>query len=212
MSYEKIVLYVDSRFLSPYAMSVFVTLTEKKIPFQIEKIDLSKRENLLPGYVKLSLTRRVPTLIHGGFQLTESSAITEYLDEQYPPPDYPGVYPVEINSKATARQVQAWIRSDLSSLRQERSTEVVFIRKCDSALTESAQTDADKLIDIADSLVKNGSPNIFGDWCLADTDLALMLSRLVHNGDDVPTKLIDYARYQWERPSVQLWVNQVQAL
>jgi Glutathione S-transferase, C-terminal domain len=37
------------------------------------------------------------------------------------------------------------------------------------------------------------------NWCIGETDLALMLSRLVRNGDDVPEKLARYANQQWQR-------------
>jgi len=36
-----------------------------------------------------------------------------------------------------------------------------------------------------------------------------MLNRLVLNGDNVPASLRDYAKAQWERASVQAWVNLV---
>ena len=46
-----------------------------------------------------------------------------------------------------------------------------------------------------------------GEWCIADTDLAMMLMRLVHHGDDVPERLASYARAQWQRPAVQKWLQ-----
>jgi glutathione S-transferase len=139
--------------------------------------------------------------------LSESSAISEYLEELYPAPDYPNVYPQEIHLKARARQIQAWIRSDFNAIREERSTEVVFIKSTDKPLSEAARSDAERLFNAADILLKTGSSNLFDDWCVADTDLALMINRLVLNGDDVPEKLTDYAQYQWKRQSVKLWVN-----
>jgi glutathione S-transferase len=42
-------------------------------------------------------------------------------------------------------------------------------------------------------------------WSIADVDLALMLNRLVLNGDPVPARLADYARRQWELPAVREW-------
>jgi glutathione S-transferase len=205
MSKEKFILYVDSQFLSPYAMSVFVTLKEKGIPFEIEKIDLKANENNQPGYANISLTQRVPTLTHDDFHLSESSAISEYLDELYPAP---GAYPKDTQLKARARQIQAWIRSDFLSIREERSTECVFCKPNNKPLSAAALADAARLFAAAGNLIKNNTRNLFNDWCIADTDLALMLNRLVLNGDDVPMKLKDYARYQWQRPSVQLWINQ----
>ena len=209
---ENIILYVDSRLISPYAMSVFVTLTEKNLPFQIRKVNLAEKENLESEYANLSLTQRVPTLVHGEFHLSESSAISEYLDELYPAPDYSIVYPGDIQLKARARQIQAWIRSDFLAIREERSTEVVFGRPISKPLSKASQLDAAKLFAAADKLIKEKVPNLFDDWCIADTDLALMLNRLILNGDYVPEKLVNYARYQWERPSVRLWVNRERSL
>lgn len=77
-------LYVDAQFTSPYAMSCFVTLREKGIEFEMSTLDLGKLENQTSDYARLSLTQRVPTLVHGGFALSESSAITEYLEEVFP--------------------------------------------------------------------------------------------------------------------------------
>jgi len=193
-------------------MSAFVTLVEKNIPFQIRKIDLEKKENLKPDYAKISITQRVPTLTHGDFHLSESSVISEFLDELYPEPDYSTVYPRDIRLKARARQIQAWIRSDFMPIREERSTEVVFCRPTRTPLSEAAKIDTAKLFAAADTLIKDGAVNLFGDWCIADTDLALMLNRLVLNGDDVPEKLKRYAHNHWKRPSVQLWVNQDRSL
>lgn len=209
---EKFILYTDSRFISPYAMSVFVTLTEKKIPFQVKKVNLEAGENLQPGYSDLSLTQRVPTLIHGDFYLSESSAITEYLDDLYPAPGYPVVYPAETTLKARARQVQAWIRSDFLAIREERPTEVIFGKPSDKPLSDAAKTETRKLFAASDNLLKIGGMNLFDGWCIADMDLALMLNRLVLNGDDVPEKLTAYAQHQWKRPSVQLWVNRKRSL
>ncbi|MCA3783732.1 MAG: glutathione S-transferase, partial [Burkholderia sp.] len=49
--------------------------------------------------------------------------------------------------------------------------------------------------------------HLFGEWSIADVDLAVMLNRLVLNDDPVPQRLADYARGQWERASVQRWVK-----
>ncbi len=46
---------------------------------------------------------------------------------------------------------------------------------------------------MAEHLLALGQPNLFGEWCIADTDLALMINRLVLHGDEVPERLVDYA-------------------
>lgn len=193
MEQSNLRLYVDAQFASPYAMSAFVALSEKGLSFEVTIVNLAAKENQEPSFAGKSLTRRVPTLQHGDFFLSESSAITEYIDEMYP-----GValYPTERRSKARARQVQAWVRSDLMPLRQERSTEVVFYGSKEKPLTAAAQEAAEKLIFAADALLPADAENLFGQWSIVDVDLALMLNRLALHGDPLPERLAAYARRQ----------------
>jgi glutathione S-transferase len=199
-------LYVDSQYTSPYAMSVFVGLKEKRIPFDVRTVDLEQAANHTDEYATQSLTERVPTLVDGEFALSESSAITEYLDEVYPGT---ALYPSDPKAKARARQVQAWLRSDLMPIRQERSTNVVFYQPSQQPLSPTAEVAARKLFKAAETLLAHNGEHLFGSWSIADVDLALMLNRLILNGDAVPSKLAGYARRQWQRSSVQEWVNQV---
>ena len=198
-------LYVDAQYASPYAMTAFVALQEKAVPFRMETIDLGNGENRNPNYAATSLTQRVPTLVDGDFALSESSAITEYLHETRP-----GIplYPSDARERAKARQVQAWLRSDLMPIRQERSTEVVFYGRSGEPLSPAAKAAAERLFTAAEALLPPGRENLFDSWCIADIDLALMLNRLVMHGDYVPKHLGSYAQRQWERPSVQLWATQ----
>lgn len=186
-------------------MSAFVALHEKGLPFEIATVDLAARENQTTSFAGMSLTRRVPTFLHGDFSLSESSAITEYIDELFPSTP---LYPVDLRTRARARQVQAWLRSDLMPIRQERSTEVVFYGAKRPPLSAAARESAQKLFAAAESLLPRGAENICGQWTIADVDLALMLNRLILNGDSVPERLVAYAKQQWLRPTVQLWVNQ----
>jgi glutathione S-transferase len=197
-------LYVDAQYASPYAMSVFVGLKEKGIPFDMQALDLGAGANRTADYAATSLTQRVPTLVEGDFHLSESSAITEYLDEMYPGT---ALYPTAPKAKARARQIQAWLRSDLLPLRQERSTEVLFYRRSDAPLSDAATQAAQKLLTAADTLLAQDREHLFDAWCIADVDLALMLNRLILNGDAVPARLADYAGRQWQRASVQAWVS-----
>ncbi|MFP5394017.1 MAG: glutathione transferase [Gammaproteobacteria bacterium] len=201
-------LYVDTQFVSPYAMSVFVALKEKGLPFELQQLDLNAGATHQPDYAARSLTARLPALVDGNFTLTESTAITEYLDEAYPGQGT-ALYPKDIKDKARARQVQAWIRSDLMPIREERSTMVLFYQPNPAALSAAARNAAQKLFRAAEALLAHGGEHLFGQWSIADLDLALVLNRLVLNGDAVPERLADYARHQWQRPSVQEWVRQV---
>lgn len=195
-------LFVDARYLSPYALSAYVALTEKNLAFELAEVDLDAGGQRDPAYAAASLTRRVPTLEHEGFTLSESSAIAEYLEDCFPQAP---IYPKGVRERARAREVQAWLRSDLTALRVERPTDVVFCASRKPPLSAAAQEAAQKLFDAASALLPGGRTQIFDTWCIADTDLALMLNRLVLHGDPVPQALAAYARSQWQRPSVQSW-------
>ncbi|MFJ9452608.1 glutathione transferase [Herbaspirillum sp. NPDC101397] len=211
MSQSPFALYVDAQFISPYAMSAFVALTEKQLPFTLHTVDLTLQHNHLPQYAQCSQTRRVPTLGDGDFHLSESSAIAEYLEERFPAPGYTALYPAVLQHKAKAREIQAWLRSDLMPIRQERPTEVVFFGEKRAPLSSAGQFAANKLIAAADIWLSEGAEYLFGTWSIADLDLAVMLNRLALHGDALPSKLSDYAARQWQRPSTQQWLALQQA-
>ena len=205
MSQPTLTLWSDSDFFSPYVMSVYVALQEKGLSFSLKTVNLDLGEHLQAGWRGYAATRRVPLLEVDDFVLSESSAITEYLDERFAPPEWERLYPHDQQKRALTRQIQAWLRSDLGPIREERPT-VIFAGEKKAPLTEAGRKSAAKLFDTASALLAHGRPNLFGEWCLADTDLALMLNRLVFNGDAVPELLADYAAFQWQRASVQRYV------
>ena len=201
---SRLLLCVDADHLSPWAMAVHVALREKGLPFDTRAIDLDGGEQGTPAYRDATVTGRVPALcVDGRFWLAESGAIFEYLEEAFPTPAK--LFPDDIEQRARARQLLGWIRSDLLALRKERSTEVVFRGKRFAPLSADAQEAAAKLVRVAQQLLAHGGEHLFGRWCVADTDLALMLQRLALHGDPLPPALVAYAERQWQRPAVAEW-------
>ncbi len=199
-------LYVDADYFSPYALSAFVAAVEKGVAFSVQTIDLSRPAGARgTAFGQASLSSRVPALEHDGFTLVESSAIAEYLDECF---DGPYLYPREAQPRARARMVQAWIRSDMLALRKERSSHGVFKGfGAVQPLGPDARAAADKLTATADQLLAHGGEHLLGAWSIADVDLAMMLMRLAASGEDIGSRLRDYAARQWSRPSVQRWLS-----
>lgn len=197
-------LYVDSRYLSPYAFSAFVALTEKGVKFTVAEVDLVQGDNRKADFAQLSKTSRIPVLQQQGFYVSESSAIIEYVDEAFAGAP---LYPHALQEKAQARQIQAWLRTDLPALRQERPTEVIYYQPTATPLSEAAKQAAEKLFFVANGFLQHGKNYLFGEWSIVDVELALMLNRLVANGDAVPANLAAYVATQWARPSVQRWVK-----
>jgi glutathione S-transferase len=206
----EIVLYGNTPVTSPYVMTVFVALEEKKLSFRLELLDLARGDQHRPEFIARSITNRVPTLLlrEGGreFSLSESVAIIEYLEERFGAPEYPPLYPRGLEARARARLVQGSIRSDFLAIREERSTETIFFGKPIQPLSEAAEAARLRLVRIAAALVPDGKRFINDEFGIADVDLATMLQRLVHSGDPVPAHLADYANGIWQRPSIRKWL------
>lgn len=205
MESTKLELYVGADYVSAFAMSAFVALKEKQLSFELVTLDLKARENYQASYREVSLTCKIPTLVHKGFALSESSAIAEYLEELAP--GHNTLYPLDIQQRARARQLQAWLRSDLLVIRKERPADLIYFGKKDNPLSDDALAAVGRLLFVADRLLEEGAGHLFGDWSIADTDLAIMLNRLLANGDPVPARLADYVRRQWDRDSVRAWMD-----
>ena len=211
MTSSRLTLFSDRYWVSPYVFSSFVALKEKRLDFEVETVDLAGGKHRGTDWESRSITGRVPSLSHGDFWVAESSAIAEYLEDAFP--TAPRLLPVDPRSRARARQIMAFLRSDLGPLREERSCETVFYPPTGKLppLSPEAGKAVQKLVRVAGQLLPAGGSNLFGDWCLADTDLAMMLQRLVHNGDPVPAPLAAYAQAQWQRPSVRAFVDHARA-
>jgi glutathione S-transferase len=201
-----IVLNVERLWVSPYVFSCFVTLTEKGIGFRAVELDSKQGDTRAPDYLSRTLTGRVPSLEHGEFALSESSAIVEYLEHSFPEPP---VLPREPRERARCRQLMSWLRSDdVAALREARPTSTMFYEHVTAPLEGAGKAAADKLVAVAERFVSAGSHhNLFGSWSIADSELAFMLQRLIINEQPLPGRLRDYAVAQWQRPSVQQFVQ-----
>ena len=65
---------------------VRITLREKGLDWEATRVDLFKAEQYDPKYLKLNPKGVVPTLVHDGKPVIESTLICEYLDETFPDP------------------------------------------------------------------------------------------------------------------------------
>ncbi len=168
-------LYVDGYFANPYDATCFVALTEKQLDFSITRALLRDGQGVPAGLQSRTTLARVPSLRHGEFYLTESIAIAEYLEEAFPPPTYVRLYPVELRARARARQILAYVRTDVPSLRFERPWWTTIWPATVPPLTAAAERDARELIEFTSHLATAGE---LATWSIAHADLALCLQRL----------------------------------
>ncbi len=82
------------------AAKVRIVLAEKGIEWKGHYIDILKGDQFDPDYMKLNPKAVVPTLVHDGRVILESTVICEYLDEVFPEP---ALKPADPVARATMR-------------------------------------------------------------------------------------------------------------
>lgn len=82
------------------AIKARTTLEEKELAWESELLDLQRGDQHQPEYLRLNPNAVVPTLVHDGRVLIESTLIIEYLDEAFP--DLP-LMPRDAYRRAQAR-------------------------------------------------------------------------------------------------------------
>jgi glutathione S-transferase len=90
--------------LSSCSQKVRLVLAEKSLDFTSRDVNLVAGEQHAPDYVKLNPNHVVPTLVHDGRVLIESSLINEYLDEAFPDP------PLRPVAAADRHAMRLWVK------------------------------------------------------------------------------------------------------
>jgi glutathione S-transferase len=88
---------------SSNSRKVRIVLLEKGLEFERVTIDLAKREQKSPEYLKIHPYGTVPALDDEGFVVYDSTVINEYLEDEYP---YPPLMPKDSEGRARARLME----------------------------------------------------------------------------------------------------------
>ena len=88
---------------STNSRKVRIALLEKGLEFERVNVDLSKREQKNPEYLKIHPHGQVPALDDEGFVVYDSTVIDEYLEDEYP---YPPLMPKDSEGRARARMLE----------------------------------------------------------------------------------------------------------
>jgi maleylacetoacetate isomerase len=108
-------------FRSSAGYRVRIALNIKNIAVERRTVSLINNANHHPDFVALNPQGFVPLLIDGDgadeFQLTQSMAIIEYLDERYPSP---ALLPQSVQGRATARALALMLACDVHPLNNKR--------------------------------------------------------------------------------------------
>ena len=90
--------------MSTCSQKVRICLAEKGLDWIDRRLNLAKNEHLTPGYLALNPNGVVPTLVHDGRPIVDSSVICEYLDEVFPEPR------LSPNDAMGRARMRAWMR------------------------------------------------------------------------------------------------------
>ena len=90
---------------STCSKKVRMCLSEKGLEWESRLVNLQKFEQHDPDYLKLNPNGVVPTLVHDGRPITESTIIIEYIDDTFP--ETP-LKPVDTYARAQMRLWEKW--------------------------------------------------------------------------------------------------------
>lgn len=90
--------------MSPCAQKVRMVLVEKGLTYEVRQMDMPNKENLQDWYLKLNPLGVIPTLVHDGHPVIESSLICEYLEEAFPE------RPMRSDDPLTRAKMRLWMK------------------------------------------------------------------------------------------------------
>jgi glutathione S-transferase len=202
----ELTLYAESTWMSPWVFHCMVALEEKTLPYKLQVASIPMSAEQKKELQDKAILGKVPVLVHGELWISESLAISEYIAEKFPIPNWPRIFPADLGQRARSRQVMSYLRTGLFALREDRPTANVFGRPTIRPMSDKAKVDAADLLRVASALIKPGAKTLFDEWCIADADFALALMRMIACEDPVPQHLIDYALAQFDRKSVRRYI------
>jgi glutathione S-transferase len=188
---------------SPNCQRVKVVLAEKNLPYEIVPIDLTKKEQKNPGYLKLNPYGKVPVLTDDSTVLYESLVINEYLEEKYPNPP---LMPKDPAKKAKGRILIDYGMAHFDSAYQKLRMELMKEAKEQSQpVIDGAKADLKKLLQRFEEELGD-QQYLLGDFSLVDADLIPRFTRLEGFGvlpDPSLPRLGKYLERMKARPSVK---------
>ncbi len=212
---DDLVLYIGEKNISSWSMRGFLALSAKNLPFEERTIELRVDKDRAQRR-RLSPTGRVPVLHHGARVIPDSLAIIEYLEETFPPPGHPALWPTDPARRAHARWLSATMHSGFTKLRESMSFNLCFLPEPPPPTAEALAEAAEMLSLFQDALERRPGPGpfLFGPFSAADVMYAPAIVRLT--AFRVPTTRAPatpaYLEAVLAHPPVRRWMDAARAL
>ncbi len=140
--------------MSSCSQKVRLVLEEKKLAFTSRDVNLVSGEQHAPEYVKLNPHHVVPTLIHDGRVLIESSLINEYLDEAFPDP------PLRPAAPADRHAMRLWVKQIDEKVHPAAGVVTYAIGARTAALSQPAEVREANIAAIPDAVRRNARRSV----------------------------------------------------
>jgi len=217
---DRLILYVGEKNISSWSMRGFLALAVKNLEFEERTISLREDKDRARRS-EVSPTGKVPVLHHAIDGQTrvipDSLAIIEYLEETYPPPGHPALWPEDRSQRAHARWLAAAMHSGFMKLRESMSFNLCFLPKQPEPTPEALAEAGEVLHYWEEALARGGSasgPFLFGGFGAADIMYAPVVVRLT--AFRVPAartpKAAEYMKQVLAHPPVRRWMDPARAL
>ena len=220
---DTLTLYIGEKNISSWSMRAYVAMVEKGIPFEERTISLredkdrSQRRAIGPtGRVPVLHHRRGPGETSETLVVADSLAIIEYVEEAFPSPRYPALWPSAIEDRARARSLAATMHSGFAKIRESMSFNLCFLPAPPPASPEALAEATAMLAMWEEALArkKDLRPFLFGPFGAVDAMYAPAVVRL--SSFRVPTvsapRAAEYMKALLAYPAVKRWLDEARAL
>ena len=216
---------------STCSQRVRFALQAKGLAFEERKLDLFAGDQLKPDYLKINPNGVVPSLVHDGRVVIDSSVIMEYLDEVFRAPE--SLVPDDPVDRAKMRALmrfidevpaaairvpsynlaflptfQAMSEEEFRALAESKPLRTEFLLKMgrtgfsDAEMKSAMERLAKSVRRMDDAILASGGPFMLGRLTLADIAIMPVIVRL----DD-----INLASMWDKRPAVATWLDAIRA-
>ncbi|MCI0567802.1 MAG: glutathione S-transferase N-terminal domain-containing protein [Acidobacteria bacterium] len=210
-----LILYIGEKNISSWSMRGWLAMHIKELSFEERTIELRTDKDRRRRR-EVSPTGRVPALHHGDLAIPDSLAIIEYLEETFPAPWHPPLWPIDKPARAHARWLAAAMHSGFLKLREGMSFNLCFLPTPPKPRQEALQEAAEMLGYFEAALSRKATPGdfLFGGFGAVDAMFAPAVVRLT--AFDVPTRetprAAAYLQAVLNHPPVARWLREARAL
>ena len=210
---NEMILYIGEKNVSSWSMRAWVALTRKGVRFEERTISLLEDRGRAQRR-KIGPTGRVPVLHHDDLVIPDSLAILEYVEETFPAPSYPALWPSDRATRARARWLAATMHSGFPKLRESMSFHLCFLPERPAASAEALR-EANEVLELWEGALaqrKLAGPFLAGPFSGADAMFAPVVWRLTAFSVPAGEAAAAYMSAVLAQPAVKAWMDAARAL